>query len=150
MLYAVLKHRINPDYEYLEEVRFELFSTIALERQGLLNYLEEVAAHLYNTVPIYANKPETRGIIRNETQLPLFRSREEMSETDFYRDRWKYWANYFPSYTVSGIAVKGVAAVLYSPYEDEIHPMDGYVLKRTKNTTTTGRPKIKVIRRFDN
>ena len=61
--------RIYPDYEYLEEVRFELFSTYALERQGLLNYLEEGAAHMYDAVPIYANKPGVRSIIRNETGL---------------------------------------------------------------------------------
>jgi len=135
-------NRINSQFEYLEEVRFERFLDSTTHR-GLMSYIWEYWNIKYDT-PLNSNDTHIVHELFKETGLCPLPVNRQQRHYEVLGSHFIPWYEYFPSYVASGIQIKRQRKILYSPYHDEVEAIQGYEIERLPPIGRSLNPRVKI------
>lgn len=135
-------NRINTQFEYLEEVRFEKFQDTTIER-GLLGYINEYWNIKYDT-ELSSNETHIVHELYKETGLCPIPVQRQNRHYPVLGNHFIAWYNYFPSYVASGIRMNRERKILYSPYPDEVERFSGFTIERLPPYAPGGKPRVQI------
>lgn len=131
--------KIDPRFEFLEEIRFQSMGTNA-SHTGLVEFITETAPIIYKTNDISWMDRTLAYELRNEFGLTL-----PLNTTHGPRRKlpegFMWYNEYFPSYEVKGIQDQSTFVTFFSPYEDEIETPDNIMYELFYNP---GDPRTRI------